>query len=78
MLEIQLSPIASNPVEKVETSRSSPSFFIVPRLRGTAQAEPQSLQFSGFQGRALEPVTGDRREVPKKSSFSLYSLATVT
>jgi len=34
-------------------------------------AQPrQSLQFSGFQGRALELVDGDRREVSSLFSFS--------
>jgi len=35
----------------------------------SAQAEPQSLQFSGFQGRDLEPVGGDRREVSRLVFF---------
>ena len=38
-------------------------------LDSRSQAPRQSLQFSGFQGRALEPVGGDRREVSNFGRF---------
>ena len=38
---------------------------------GAEPQPPQNLQFSGFQGRDLQPVGGDRREVSKNVRIDL-------
>ena len=57
-------PCEDGPHLSTSSTAWKPHCEVCPLCKLVAQPR-RSLQFSGFQGRALEPVGGDQREVPQ-------------